>query len=377
MVREFRLGLVIAVCMLAAACGGKGTQSAAPDGGEDASTPADDGGMPSGVDAGGVDAGALDAGQVDAGRTDAGPAVSDAGTMTPDAGPQHLQTVFVIMMENKNWGDIKGNANAPYINDTLLKTGAFAENYKGAPGVHPSEPNYLWLEAGTNFGVTTDDDPSANHQSSTAHLVTYLEKAGVSWRSYQEDISGMDCPLTGVKNYVPKHNPMVFFDDVTGSLDPMSQHCIQHVRPYSELAADLQGNRVTRYNFITPNLCDDMHSNCGTGSPFTDGTNELKQGDAWLASNVPNITASQAYKNDGVIFILWDESEFSLSCLGANCAIGMIVLSPLVKGGGYSNQIAYDHSSMLRTIQDIFHSTPYLGAAAQATDLSDFFHTFP
>jgi hypothetical protein len=27
------------------------------------------------------------------------------------------------------------------------------------PHIHPSEPNYFWSEAGTNFGVLNDNDP--------------------------------------------------------------------------------------------------------------------------------------------------------------------------------------------------------------------------
>jgi hypothetical protein len=55
----------------------------------------------------------------------------------------------------------------------------------------------------------------------------------------------------------------------------------------------------------------------------------------------------------------------------------MIVLSPLAKGGGYSNSITYDHSSTLRTMEEIFGVQPFLGGAATATDLSDLFRTFP
>src|SRR5256885_15699773 len=57
--------------------------------------------------------------------------------------------------------------------------------------------------------------------------------------------------------------------------------------------------------------------------------------------------------------------------------IGMIVLSPDAKGGGYSNTIHYTHSSTLRTLEEIFGVTPLLGDAAHATDLSDLFKTFP
>ena len=55
----------------------------------------------------------------------------------------------------------------------------------------------------------------------------------------------------------------------------------------------------------------------------------------------------------------------------------MIVLSPHAKGQGYSNTLHYTHSSTLRTIQEIFGVTPFLGDAANAADLSDLFTAFP
>src|SRR6266446_9720828 len=124
-------------------------------------------------------------------------------------------TVFVILMENHNWSDIKGSLEAPYINHSLLPLASYAEHYFNPPGVHPSEPNYLWLEAGTNFGIRNDRSPAHNHQSTTSHLVDLLEAAGLSWRAYQEDISGLDCPLTSVGVYDVNHDPFVYFDDVT------------------------------------------------------------------------------------------------------------------------------------------------------------------
>ncbi len=289
-------------------------------------------------------------------------------TPTPVTGNR---TVFLIMMENHNWSDIKNNASAPYINNTLLPMASYAEQYFNPPGNHPSEPNYLWLEAGTNFGVTNDDDPAVNHQSSTQHLVTLLNNAGISWKSYQEGISGTVCPLTEHGLYAPKHNPMVFFDDVTNANDANSAYCIAHVRPYSELITDLQQNTQARYNFITPNLCNDMHNTC---PPLNDS---VKQGDSWLAENLPAILNSQAYQNGGIIFITWDEGEGISEDAEVDGPIGMIALSPDAKGGGYSNTIHYTHSSTLRTLQEIFGVTPLLGDAANATDLSDLFKTFP
>ncbi|HYM13729.1 MAG TPA: alkaline phosphatase family protein, partial [Bryobacterales bacterium] len=128
-----------------------------------------------------------------------------------------VKTVFIILMENHNWSQIKGSSSAPYINNTLLPMASHAEDYNNPPNIHPSLPNYLWLEAGTNFGIANDSDPSVNHQSTTSHLVTQLNSAGITWKAYEEDISGTTCPLTSVNNYAPKHDPFVYFDDVTGA----------------------------------------------------------------------------------------------------------------------------------------------------------------
>src|SRR4051794_35315767 len=91
------------------------------------------------------------------------PVVLQAQETTPS--PAAAPTVFVILMENHNWTDIKDSPSAPYLN-ALLSQGAHAEAYYNPPGLHPSEPNYLWLEAGTNFGVTNNSNPTVNHQAS-------------------------------------------------------------------------------------------------------------------------------------------------------------------------------------------------------------------
>ena len=303
---------------------------------------------------------------------------SGSGIVTPQSSRVRLesdgansgnthQTVFLIVMENSNWSQIKGNKDAPYINTVLLPIAAYASQYYNPPQLHPSEPNYIWLEAGTNFGITNDDSPAINHQSSTRHLVTLLYQKGIPWKSYQEDISGTVCPLTARGLYAPKHNPMVFFDDVTDTNNPHSTYCIEHIRPFSELATDLKHNAVAGYNFITPNLCHDMHGNWRCFF-----SNRIRNGDNWLAKNVPLILNSPAYTAGGILFITWDEGSE-----GSDGPIGLIVLSPRVKGGGYTNTIHYTHSSLLRTIQEIYGVTPLLGDAAQATSLSDLFVTFP
>jgi hypothetical protein len=279
-----------------------------------------------------------------------------------------IRTVWIIVMENQDWSSIKGNKSAPFINQTLLPQASHAEQYFNPPSIHPSLPNYLWIEAGTNFGIANDHSPLVNSQSTTQHLVTLLKNApggGVEWRAYQENISGKDCPLSDRYPYVVKHNPFVYFDDVTNRRNPDSAYCVEHIRPFEELTKDLVNNSVARYNFITPNVCNDMHDSC---SPLR---NKVAQGDTWLAKYLPDILNSQAYRDGGVVFITWDEAE------RADGPIGMIVLSPLAKGNGYGNSIHYDHGALLRTLEEIFGVSPYLGSAANQLDLKDLFSAFP
>ncbi len=308
-----------------------------------------------------------------------GPATAqftDSGEAITASTLHHIKTVFVIVMENHNWsGDapinIKGNPAAPYTNYTLLPMASFANNYNSPPGNHPSLPNYLWLEAGTNFGIHDDGSPYQHHQGTHNHLVKLLENAGTSWKAYDEDISGANCPLSsagpkdsnGNQLYAPRHNPFVYFDDQTNTLSTGSATCIDHIRPFSQLASDLAANKVARYNFITPNLCDDMHDPCA-GNP-------IAHGDEWLKKNVPIILNSTAYRSGGALFIVWDEAA------KADGPIPLILLSPFAKGNHYSNSLYYTHSSLLRTLQEIFGVYPLIRDAANRRDLGDLFHVFP
>lgn len=271
----------------------------------------------------------------------------------------NIHTVFVIVMENVSWSDIVGNANAPYINNVLLPQSSYASNMFIIPGTFGSLPQYLWLESGTNWGVTnSSSEPSVYHFATTNHLVVQLQNAGISWKSYQESFNGKTCPTTSSGVYVAWHNPFVYFDDIYLS----ATNCTNHIRPYTEFEPDLTNNTVARYNFITPNLCHDMH-----GSTDCPSGNRIRFGDDWLSTEIPRILDSHAYQNNGAIIITWDEGT-------ANAAgpYGTIVLSSWAKGGGYAISNRLDHTATFRTLQEIFQ-VPLLYAAQTGPDLSDLF----
>src|SRR5439155_26283682 len=58
--------------------------------------------------------------------------------------------VFVIVMENHEYGSVIGSAAAPYTNGLAASYG-LATNYYGVS--HPSLPNYLALTVGRTFGI--------------------------------------------------------------------------------------------------------------------------------------------------------------------------------------------------------------------------------
>ena len=365
---------------------------------------------------------------------------------------QNVKKVFVIAMENHNWtqpahqfdGKIQRvyqNTNAPFINSLVNGTAtavingsavqiskqvAYATAYHNAlatpggnnPSIHPSEPNYLWAEAGTNFGVFNDNDPYASpggtNQNTNQHLAAFLTAAGRTWRSYQEDIdltpsSGgltnvplpqnqWTVPLTsfsgnfasGVNayngstqfNYAAKHNPQVFFTDTNGgnNATPTNPLSTQYA-PLQQLQVDLTNNTVADYNWITPDQYNDMHTALTSGFQGKTGDEaNIAQGDNFLSIIVPMIMASKAYQDNGAIIIWWDETESDGPKDNSDDfahTLGEIVISPLAhaNSGGvpYASAVDFTHSSDLRTWEELFHLQPILGDAANANNVSDLF----
>jgi hypothetical protein len=278
--------------------------------------------------------------------------------------------VFVIAFENESAGAIYGSSAAPYINGVLMPAYAHAEAFVDPlPDAVPSEPHYVWMEAGTNqfadVTFTGDEDPSAsNSTASTAHLVTQMGAASVSWLSFQEglDASTGACPVRSSGFYAAKHDPFVFFQDVAGSPpSPTSAACAAHHRAYTtaSFAQVLAQNAVAQYNFITPNLCNDMHgaSGCPAG-------NSITLGDSWLRQNLPPLIA-EVNANGGVIYLVWDEPA------GGSNLIPFLAIGPHVKPG-YAGHVRYTHGSLTKSVEETF-GLPALPAVASESDFADLF----
>jgi len=193
-------------------------------------------------------------------------------------------------------------------------------------------------------------------------------------------------------NYAAKHNPFVFFPSTNGGTatspntspsNPQSQN----YAPLQQLQTDLNNNTVANFNWITPDQYNDMHSALNTnftynGVTYQAGTDQeaVALGDNFLSIVVPEIEASKAFQDNGVIVIWNDETEGDE---GANSTVGFdgteIVISKLAKGNAYTNDVLYTHASDLRTWQNVFAvagvgDDGYLGGAAEAVNhLGDLF----
>jgi hypothetical protein len=282
------------------------------------------------------------------------------------------RTVFVIPMENESSSAIYGNAGAPYINNTLMPLSAYSSMFVDElPSAIPSEPHYVWMEAGTNVfsdqTFTTDVDPSAsNSTNSTAHLVAQLHTANLDWTSYQEGITAGTCPIASISGafYAAKHDPFVFFQDVSGNPPSSSAtYCVAHHKPYSAFASDLAAGTMPPFVFITPNLCHDMHGAAGCPSGTAASTN-ITAGDTWLSNELPRLLA-YASAHDSIVYVIWDEGS-------SNQTIPFLALGPHVKVG--ASAVAYSHSSQLKSIEEQL-GVPVLSSVTAANDFAAMYQT--
>jgi hypothetical protein len=234
-----------------------------------------------------------------------------------------LDHIFVIMLENHSQSSVIDDPNAPFITSLAHQYG-MADKYYGV--THPSMPNYIAATAGDNFGLQDDNDQNVVNLD-RRNLVDQLEAHHISWDAYMEtlpanklDRFGPVVNGTAVSLYAKKHNPFVLFDDVKNNPARMN-----HVRDYSQMAADLNSSNAPKFVWISPNQCNDMHGGvfvavpghaetpCPYGSAKDDPNDAaLKhKADAFVHTAVDTIKSSQAWTRHSAIVIVTDENDFT------------------------------------------------------------------
>ena len=301
-----------------------------------------------------------------------------------------LDRVFIIVLENHSAKSVIGDPNTPFITSLAQQYGE-AANYFGV--THPSEPNYIAMTSGSNWFINNDDP--ANRYDHT-NVVDTLEASHISWDAYMEAMPA-DQPLTDFwpssaqPLYASKHNPFALYTDIRGN--PAR---VAHIKPYTALAGDLNSRHAPRFVYITPDQCNDMHGGVTaaipghpeTPCPFNntnDDPNDIllkHNADAFVKGAVTTIMSSRAWTRHSAIFIVADEGDFTGNAVNggwdspAGCCDSPVLpkgdpdISASWPGGLYGgalvpavvidpsgprhfvSNVAYNHYSMLRTIED-------------------------
>ena len=359
-----------------------------------------------------------------------------------------VKHVWVITLENENYSTTFGaNTPSPYLAKTLTAQGALLSGYYGTG--HVSLDNYVSMLSGqpgtpqtVSDCITYADFAQTNttfqdqlavgngcvYPANVKTLPDQLKAKGLTWKGYMGDMGNdparesvtcghpalnatdltqtAEAPSAAVPlgdQYATRHNPFVYFHSIIDSPDCQANV----VNLDKNLQNDLTSASTTaNFNFITPSLCDDGHD-----APCVDGRpGGLVSADAFLQKWIPIITASPAYKADGLIIINFDESTYgsvvpsstgvAITFNGGVCCgqqpgpnlptypqttslksgaatytltytnyggdnTGAVLLSPFIKGGTVTTT-GYNHYSMLRSIEDIF-GLGHLGFAQESS----------
>jgi hypothetical protein len=241
---------------------------------------------------------------------------------------QHLNHVFVIMEENHGNDGTIGDPSMPFLN-SLAATYGTATNYYGV--THTSEPNYIAATSGSNWDVNNDNGWNSGstengvtlpaNQYDHTNIVDELEANHVQWAAYMDSMPSAgylpDASPDGL--YVSKHNPFILYKDVR-----LDAKRAANIKPYTDMAADLNSGRVPQYVWISPNLCNDMHGgiytsvpgHAETPCPYSDTIGDsndqaLKvKADTFLKNAVDTIEHSKAWTGNSVIFVTADENDY-------------------------------------------------------------------
>jgi phospholipase C len=311
--------------------------------------------------------------------------------------------IVVIVEENKDYDQILAGKDAPNIARLAKRYGVASQFFSE---VHPSEANYVALLGGDTFGIHDDDafyckagstaphcDGAArpgyvDHTITAQHLGAQLEAVGLGWKGYYENLPapGSDVIYAGADG-VPTRNPLAayyaskhsgFMNFASVQADPRRA---ERIVGFDQLDADLAAGALPAFALIVPNQCNEMHGLFGPGTPDDCNATKIgpliRRGDAEIGRLVARLQASKEWKSDGnmAIILTFDEGSGRTreGCCGvtpgaqSNYGGGRIPTVIITNHGphGLRDATAYNHYSMLRTIEDAFGISEHLGHAAE------------
>jgi phosphatidylinositol-3-phosphatase len=252
-----------------------------------------------------------------------------AGPASTSALPQ-VDRIAVVVMENREFGQVIGNTDAPYVN-RLAKRYALATRFFAVS--HPSLPDYLALIGGSTFGITSDCTSCSVPGRS---LIDQLERHAISWRAYMQAMPSACYKGAYSGLYAKKHNPFMYFDRISDN----PARCSNVVR-FGRLGTDISNGTLPSFVWVTPDLCRDGHD-CTT-----------RTADRFLHQQLPPLLT--ALGKNGLLFLTWDEGSTGAGCCRlAHGGHIVAVLAGARAKRGVRSKTGFDSYSLLRTIEDLW-----------------------
>jgi len=265
--------------------------------------------------------------------------------------------VFLVVEENASYSSVIGNSVMPYLN-SLASSGGLATQYFA--DTHPSIGNYFMLTTGHT--ITNDD--SFSGIVSDDNLVRHLIASGKTWKSYAESLPSVGYTGPDAYPYLKRHNPFAYFSDVVQSSQA------NNLVPFSQFGHDVVNNQLPDFSFLVPNAQNDAHD-CPPGVANCSGTQKLAAADAWLQSNISPLISSADFQQDGLLLIVFDESDLTDIQHGGG-HVALVIVGPKTRKGHQSTACS-QHENALRTVGQSLGLSAFPGNAANVPDLSEFF----
>jgi hypothetical protein len=278
--------------------------------------------------------------------------------LPPKSAVPQFDHVFLIMMENTDYGQVIGDtADAPFINQ-LAQQGTLLTNFTGV--YHPSDENYLAIAGGNTFVQGAIYFPDI--QVTSPQIGDELEAAGKTWRAYEQGM-GYPCNLTNSADYYyePDDAPFINFTDISQD----QRRCQSHLVDTKQLTKDLRSAATTpAFSWIAADDYYDGESS-GNGSPKS-----LRTQDRWLKETLTPIFASPAWTKDRSVLVLtWDESDTYQN----NHIASILVGSQGLVRSGVTSAVHYDHYNTARTIEAALGISPFTANDGYAQPINDAF----
>jgi acid phosphatase len=317
---------------------------------------------------------------VTAGLPTAGGDAPAAGTPgRPVAWPAGLPVydhVVIVVEENKDYDQVVGSPDAPFLNRLRTEGANFTRMFGEE---HHSQGNYFWLFSGDNHGVGFRDGVP-HHRFEAPNLGAALIKKGLSFKGYSESLPAIGSTAVygppGAEGkhrlYARKHAPWVSFTNVpNGTTAERSSNLT-----FDEFPKGAAGfAALPTVAFVIPNLKNDMHDSDDGLSEKEALRQTVRQGDRWLEANLGAYYA-WAKEHNSLLVVTFDESYDGTDMMGltdpfapADTAAGKdlrnrvctIFAGARIKPGDYAEGKGVTHVNILRTLEAMY-GLPRAGA---------------